>query len=208
MGFKTQSAFTTSQVNSKGLIEFGTGDYKNPPKEVWNGMFSDGYTPLQYSLISGVLAGGVCTAALLSVTVPNGTAFLAGGKYWETDADVPVTVPNNATTYIWGCQDGQLRTGSSLTVPPTGYDNNRSCLICKVLSASGTATVDNTVQQSARTVDIIGRFVSEKVAGWQPVADAIAGTSVAILPQFSQLSIFDKLTIKGKVTIQGKLRIQ
>jgi hypothetical protein len=58
-------------------------------------------------------------------------------------------VPDNAVTYLWACSDGAIRQ-TATNAAPTGWSASLNCcLLVKVTLASGTPTVDLTVQQRA-----------------------------------------------------------
>lgn len=212
MAFKTLSGFgisgTTGGVGSNGLIQLGTAPYASPAAASWNGLLGDFLAMARKSLLSGIIAGGVCTIATLAITIPTGTAFLAGGQYWVSDSTTQVNVTDIPTTYVWGCSDGIFRLTTD-TTPPTGFDDNRSFILLKASgTGGGAATIDLSVQQKARVVSPTSRFLTENAAGIAPVADTIPlGSSVSV-PLGSQLAIMDKLTISGSLTIQGKIRVQ
>lgn len=207
MAFKTLSGFATTDVGGNGLIQYGTEPYNTIDAAPFNKILGDFLAVARRSLLSGIVAGGVCTIATLAITIPTGTAFLAGGQYWVSDSTTQVNVTDIPTTYIWGCSDGQFRPTTD-TTPPTGFDDNRSFILLKASgTGTGAATLDLSVQQKARAISSSGRFMAENSAGVAPVADTIPLGGSAVVPFGSQLAIMDTLTISGTLTIQGKVRV-
>lgn len=205
MGFTTLGGYAAdSTVDANGIKAFAAQTIL-PASDL-----TDSYLDTQgvavYGLLPGIIAGGVCTAASLTLTIPSGTVFLAR-TIWVANASVTVALNDNTTVYIWACSDGEMRTTASAFTLPTGYDARSCCLMCKVTTASGVATVDITVQQKARASDPTGRMVSENNPCIAPVADTIPSTATAVIPTGSQLQVFDTLTINGVLTINGKLRV-
>lgn len=117
--------------------------------------------PALYGLLPGVLAGGVCTAAALVVTVPVGTRYFARGVWEVVTAANTINVPDAATTYVWGTSAGTLATSAAAGTAPAGFTRQTACLLTKAVAAAGAATVDNSVQHKARTVDATARIVTE-----------------------------------------------
>lgn len=150
-----------------------------------------------------MLAGGACTADGLVITVPSGTHYLAR-NVWYADGNAVVSVPDEATTYIWGCADGETRITSS-TTPPTGYDERTACILCRVVATSGVATVDLSVQQRARRT--IGHQVFEGSGAWAPTPDVIASGGVAHVPDGHQIRLMDALTVYGELVVFGKAAV-
>lgn len=140
-----------------GLNEWVTGDM--PTAAEFNANFREGIAVSDRALLSGLLAGGVCTALDLDVTIPSGTTYYARVGWTLTDDEV-VAVPDEQTTYIWGCADGVLRQ-TDTNAPPTGFDGDTACLITKAVASGGSAVVDNSVGQWARRVDSSTRTVTE-----------------------------------------------
>jgi len=101
----------------------------------------------------GVLYGLRVSGTDLTVDVSGGRVLL-GGSYSESGANVgPVTVPDDATTYIWvrgadytteqstDATTLEFDTSTSATEPPD--TDHEWLLIAKVVTASGVATVTN-----------------------------------------------------------------
>lgn len=140
-----------------GVNEWVTGDM--PTAAEFNANFRESIASLARAHLSGLLAGGVCTASGLDITVPSGTTYYSRVGWTLTDDEV-VTVPDEATTYIWACSDGVLRQTDS-TAPPSGFDGSTACIVTKAVASSGTAALDNSVAQWARRVDASAREVTE-----------------------------------------------
>lgn len=201
MGWKTISGTIAANAGASGLIEWSAGD--GLAASDINANHADGQTPVMYGMPTGVLSGGICTADALVVTVPIGTHYLAR-NVWYSDGNATVSVPDEATTYIWGCADGELRTTAN-TTPPTGYDERTACILCRVVATSGVATVDLSVQQRARRT--IGHQVFEGSGAWAPTPDVIASGGVAHVPDGHQISLMDSLTVYGDLTAYGKAAV-
>jgi hypothetical protein len=114
-------------------------------------------------------------------------------------------VTDDATTYLWLCSDGETRI-TTTTTPPTSYDERTACILCRVVAASGTATVDLSVQQRARAAST-GRYVSEGAGLWAGVPDTIPDACWAEVGDARQLAIMDALTVYGTLRVMGKARI-
>jgi len=210
MAFTTLFGFgvagTTDGVGANGLIQLGTNPYKSPTAAHWNGMLGDYLALLRKTFLSGIVAGGVCTVSTLTVTIPIGTAFVAGGQFWVSPTITTVIVANVAITYVWACSDGQMRQTTD-TTPPTGFDDNRSFVLLIANAGAGTATLNLSVQERARTIYQSARFVSQNSPGIAPTADLIPGVGIVVVPAGSQLIIMDSMTCHGTLTVHGKMRI-
>lgn len=201
MGFTTiKAGFTKDQTDGDGLRPV-TG---SPTQAQWEGTFKDIMQPFLYETLSGVLEGGVCTVSALNVTVPINTVYVAGGIVWKTLVGEVQAVTDNATTYIWGCADGEVRI-TSTTTPPTDFTERTACILTKAVAVSGTATLDNTVQQKA--MYSASRMMSLNNLGLFPSVDSIPSGAVATIPSGSQYRLFGSLTNAGTLTNRGKLRI-
>lgn len=201
MGWKTISGTIAANAGASGLIEWSAGD--GLAASDINANHADGQTPVMYGMPTGVLSGGICTADALVVTVPIGTHYLAR-NVWYSDGNATVSVSDEATTYIWGCADGELRTTAN-TTPPTGYDERTSCILCRVVATGGVAAVDMSVQQRARHT--VGHQVFEGSGSWAPTPDVIGPGGIAHVPDGHQLALMDNLTCYGELTVYGMLRV-
>ena len=112
-------------------------------------------------MLSGVLSGGVCTETALNVEVPANTIFVAGAVVWKNAAMETCGVPDDDTSYVWGCADGQLRYSDAIGTQPPGFTGSLSCLLCEAVAASGVLTINNAVQWKARTADHTNHFTQE-----------------------------------------------
>jgi hypothetical protein len=202
MGFTTiKAGFTTAQTDGDGLRPV-TG---SPTQAQWEGTFKDIMQPFLYETLAGVIEGDVCTASVLDVTIPINTVYVAGGMVWKTLVGEVQAVTNDATTYIWGCADGELRV-TSTTTPPTGFEGGKSCIIVKAVAASSVVTLDHSVQQKAMVA--ASRMMSLNNMGLFPSVDSIPSGAAATIPQNSQYRVFESFTNAGSLIIQGKLRIE
>lgn len=182
MAFTTIQGFTPTQTseNANGVPNFGTSPYESPTGENWQDAFLDTLQAGAYQNLAGVLSGGVCTVALLSVTIPANTVYVAGGMVWTNLTTETKAVTDDATTYVWGRADGQLDI-TATTTPPSGFEGGKSCLLTKAVAVAGVATLDNTVQHKARTLDHTNRTVNENAAllGFQGKRSVVAYASDA-----------------------------
>lgn len=210
MAFKTINGFDptggTNPVGTPGTKDFASGplssaDLKNSFRDTLNAGI--------YQLAAGVLVGGVCTVSGLVVTVPSGTVYFAQ-QTWQGTSDTTISVPDNSTSYVWGCSDGVLRLTSS-TTPPLGFVRAQCALLVKATAVSGVVTLDLTVQDDARYVDNTNRVVYEYNAqigmGWQSEMDTIPTGVSVVIPAGYQQTLFDSLTVYGTLTIYGRLRV-
>lgn len=201
MGWKTISGTIAANAGASGLIEWSAGD--GLAASDINANYADGQAPFMYGLPSGVLSGGACTAVGLVVTVPTATHYLAR-NVWYADGNAVVSVSDEATTYIWGCADGELRTTAN-TTPPTGYDERTSCILCRVVATGGVAAVDMSVQQRARHT--VGHQVFEGSGSWAPTPDVIVRGAVAHVPDGHQMQLMDALTVYGELVTYGTMHV-
>lgn len=201
MAWQTISGTAQASVGASGLKEFAA----NAPlfASELNRDFQDVQAPALYALASGVLAGGVCTASGLTVTVPAGTLYYARAV-WLSDSAMHYTVPDGATTYLWGCADGIVRMTSTLA-PPGGWNYRTACLLCRATTSGGIAVADNSVQWLARQITA-GHQVQE-TAGVYPLADYVADGSALSVPDRTQMQIMDSLTVYGALAVYGKARV-
>lgn len=201
MAWKTLGGTAAGAAGASGLVEWVAGD--SLEHDVLNANMGDVQTPAQYGMPSGVLAGGVCTAAALAVTVPSGTTYYAR-NIWAADGNAVVSVTDESTTYIWGCADGVLRSTSSAT-PPSGWDERTACILCRAVATGGVATVDLSVQQRARRT--VGHQVFEGSGAWAPTPDVIVSGGVAHVPDGHQIRLMDALTVYGELVVFGKAAV-
>lgn len=161
MGFQTWSgsnpagSTTAPAVQANGYIGLTAG--QTVKAAYVNADDGDGQSPSAFALLSGILGTCTCTVSSLNVTIPSGTQYYAR-TVWLAGSAVVQAVGDNATTYIWGCSDGIIRTTSS-TTPPTLFDGRSACLIVKATAVSGVVTLDLTVQQKGRYADYAARIV-------------------------------------------------
>jgi hypothetical protein len=207
MAFETINEFTQAQTDEDGLIPFGQPGFTTLNAEVFRNTLKDISQAFQYQSLCGVLSGGVCTAALLVVTVPAGTYYVAGGMVWHNESAETATVADAATNYVWGCCDGELRVTTTLT-QDIDFSGNRSCLLTKSVASGGVAVLDNSVQQRARTADHTNRIVGENALVFAPVLDSVPATFRGTIPLGSQYAVFDKFANAGTLVINGKLRVE
>jgi hypothetical protein len=90
--------------------------------------------------------------------VPVNTVYVAGAMVWKTLVGETKAATDNATNYLWGCADGELRV-TSTTTPPTGFESGKSCILVKGTAVAGVVTLDHTAQQRARTSDHTNRTI-------------------------------------------------
>jgi hypothetical protein len=201
MGWQTIAGTTQANAGASGIKEF-SASAPLAASEL-NRDFQDVQNPVAYGLASGVLVGGICTASGLTVTVPDGTIYYARACWLANGAQV-YNVPDDATTYLWGCADGVVRQASAPS-PPYGWDFRTACLLCKVTAASGNAVVDNSVQWKARRTD--GAHMVQETAGVYPVADYVPDGSALMVPDRGQIHIIDSMTVYGGLSVYGKARV-
>jgi hypothetical protein len=137
MAITTLSGTLPTAVTAAGVRNYTTGDAVSAAG--LQADLGDAYAPAMYCLPAGVVLGFACTASGLSVTIPAGSVWFAR-QVWLVTGDITVTVPDNATTYLWGCSDGVIRQTSS-TTPPTGYTAYTAAIVAQVSASSGVATV-------------------------------------------------------------------
>lgn len=209
MAFLTIGGFspTNSSENSNGIPNFGTAPYQSPTGDNWQDAFLDTLQESRYQHLAGVLSGGVCTVSGLVVTVPASTVYVAGGMVWTNASGETQSATDDATTYVWGCADGQLRI-TSTTTPPTGFESGKSCILTKAVAVSGTATLDNSVQHRARTADHTNRIIGENAGVFAPILDTVPATFRGVIPSGSQYNLYNTFTNAGTIVCAGKLRIE
>ena len=173
MAFVTLSNLTASDVGQEGIHAFSNTVLS---ADNLNTLGLDLLSPARESLLAGVLSGGICTASGLNVTIPANTSFVAQ-QYWVTESSVVVSVPNSATTYIWLCADGQSRQ-TTTTTPPDGFTLYTACIATKATAAGGNATLDNTVQHKARSVDPETRIVTDGNLSIDPEGETVTVTGI------------------------------
>ncbi len=103
------------------------------------------------STLTGVMEGGACTADGLTVVIPAGTTYYARAV-WCANADARVSVPNESTTYLWGCSEGQIRQ-TSVSTPPVGFTARTACLLTVATAKDSVVTLDNSAQHRANYAD-------------------------------------------------------
>lgn len=205
MGFTSLGGWAADDtVNASGIRNYAAQTVLNDTDLL--GSFKDAQGVSVYEMLPGVLIGGVCTASALTVTIPAGTVFLAR-SIWIASGAVTKVVNDNTTSYLWARADGELEVTASPLTLPTGYDNRSCCLLCKVVSSGGVATVDNSVQQMGRYADPTNRFYSENVGGIQPAADAVPLGAKVQIPSGTQYRLMGPFTNSGTLILQGRLCI-
>lgn len=199
--WETLTGMPADQVGAEGLTLFQSG--QPLPALALNRDFGEVQHPTAYALATGVIAGGQCTATGLTVLVPAGTMYYARVIWWTPDGTSYV-VPDGVTRYFWGCADGVVRVipGSG---PPDGWDHRSACLLCRVVSSGGQATIDLSVQWRARLAQT--NNVVQEVPGCYPVCDRIPDGASLRIPDNSQIQWMDSLSIYGSLEIRGKGRI-
>jgi hypothetical protein len=173
----------------------------------WDKVHRDLVEGARQQSLSGVISGGVCTAALLVVTIPANTYYIAGGIVWYNTGAETAGVSDDTTTYLWGCSDGVIRP-TATTTPPTDFTASTACIITKAVAVSGVATVDNSVQQRARTADSTNRVIGENAGVFAPVLDTIPSTFRGVIESGSQYNLFGSFTNSGSIVCRGKLRVE
>lgn len=206
MGFQTVNGLTTSQTDAQGLITWGTAPYDVIQSTPFNATFRDLQEAGHYQLLPGVIEGGVCTAAGLTVSVPANTVAFAR-QVWIASGTTSVNVADNQTSYVWLCADGEVRATSALATFPTSFDGRSACLLCQATAVSGVVTIDLSVQQKARTAYGDARRVCEGNAGSFPLMDVVPSGVTMWLPPESQTMLFDRLQVSGTVNVGGRLRV-
>lgn len=210
MAIKTGAGLVHGDVGALGIKTYGANEALTASD--LNNSLADEQTPAALSLLAGVLSGGACTGTtLLNVTIPSGTSYYAR-QVWTFDADAVLSsVADNATTYFWGCSDGQIR-NSADTTPPGGFDNRTACIITKAVALAGVVTMDNTVQQKGRYADAVNRCIVEGApligGGFLGDMDTIPLGVAAKVKVGYQKELFGRFRIIGKVTICGRVRVK
>ena len=210
MAIQTMAGTTPAQANANGLQGVKAG---YPLIDtVYNGDQRDIQEGHVQALLAGVIAGGVCTASGLNVTIPNGTIYYAR-QVWQLTADVVISVPDAATTLLWGCCDGVIRqTASSF---PSGYDGTNSCLIAQGTASGGTMTLAGG-QHKGRQLDHTNRTVKDGpllIDYANAVVDASAGalripsfSSDPSVPATGTYIWFNTSTNTAKVSVNGTVQ--
>lgn len=202
MSFQTLSGLLSAAVGTNGLKAYSAAPLASADL---NNTFGDGQGPTVYGLASGVLAGGACTASVLNVTIPAGTAFYAR-QVWVNAADIVQPVTDSATSWIWGCSDGQVRVTTGATISlPGGWDGASACLLTKAVASGGAAVVDNAQAQLARRVDNTNRLTND--FGVFAQAAVVPSGATAIVPSGYQRSWFARLSVQGRLSVRGRVRI-
>ena len=206
MAFKTLSGQADTLLAApSGINEWVSGD--TPTAAEFNNNLADAYGYPYYSVLAGVMSGGVCTFATLVVTVPTSTIYYAR-QLFVSDSGTNITVPDAATTYVWGCSDGELRITSS-TTPPASFDTRTACILCSVAASGGVITsIDLAVQQRCRYADPANRVQGENAGLWAPIPDSIPSGLTLDIPTDHQITVWDELLVTGTVYVSGKLRLE
>lgn len=199
MAWQTINGTTAALAGDSGLVEFAAGDPMTAVALLRD--MKDPQDALGYGRLPGVLSGGVCTCSALTVTIPSGTLVYCR-SVWQASGGMTQLVTDDATSYVWLCSDGETRITANTTAP-AGYDERSACILCRVVAASGTGVVDNSVQQRARYST--GRYVGEASRLWAAVPDVIPDGGWAEVADGSQVSIMDDLTCYGTLRAYGKV---
>lgn len=210
MAFTTLQGFTPTQTaeTANGVPNWGdsaTG-FQTPSGADWQNAFVDGFASSNRQHLSGVLSGGVCTAALLVVTVPANTYYVAGGVVWFNASAETTSVTDGATNYVWGCSDGLLRT-TTTTTPPTDFEDGKACILTMAVSTGGVATLDNSLQERARSADYTNRVIGENSGVFAPVLATLPSGGVFVIPSESQYNVIGNWYNYGTLVNNGTLRI-
>lgn len=211
MAFQTVNGFDpaggNNPVGSTGVLEFTTGTAVGSANLTKD--FRDAYQPATWGMCAGVLAGGVCTASGLVITVPAGTYYYAS-QVWYASSSTTVNVPDNSTTYVWGCSDGVLRV-TATSSPPIGFTRSQSCLLVLVTSVSGVCTLNLAIQDAARIADNTNRIVTEYNAqigfGFVSEMDTVPAAAVITIPSGYQQTLFEPVVVSGSIICNGRLRV-
>lgn len=203
-GFKTLSGAAPGDVGAGGLR--GVTDGEAIGATAFNGDQTDLQSVGMFGLLAGVLSGGACTASGLKVTIPAGTRYFAR-QVWEMVYSPSISVPDAATTALWGCSDGKIRQTASASTRPDGFDPRNCCLLTVATTVAGVATVDNSLQERARYADGTSRRALENGGVWAPVPDDIPAAVEAVVPTGHQIELFDSITVAGTLTVHGKMRV-
>jgi len=202
MPWQTLNGTTAANAGTSGLKEFGSGDAIGATDLLRD--MKDPQDALVYRTAPGVLYGGVCTCAALTVTIPTGTLVFCR-SVWHANGAMTQVVTDDATTYVWLCSDGETRITAN-TTPPTSYDTRSACILCRVVAASGTGVVDLSVQERARYST--GRFVGGGPGAFASIPDVIPDSGYGVVADERQLRIMDDLTVYGDLVVHGKLRVE
>lgn len=178
---ETPPGTEAAEVGVSGTIEFAEGDV--PTAVAINANLQGTQEKPMRSMLAGVMDGGACSAAGLTITIPKSTVWFARQIWQLSAADTTVAVPDDATTYIWACSDGQLRTTASST-PPALFDERTACILCKCTATGGVATIDTGAQELARRADPVDRTVAEGGAGfWDYLNKTLRVIGGLLLPE-------------------------
>lgn len=203
MAFTTIAGLTLSELDANGQIDY-TGTFPNA-KAVKSNL--DLLQAARYGSLSGVLSGGVCTAAALVVTVPADTVIMVGGVVWENASAETKGVPDDDVSFVWFKSDGELDYTDAITTQPTGFEGSKSCLLCQATAASGVITLDNSVQHRARTADHTNRYIGENAGVFAPILDTLPADSVFVIPAGSQYNVIGDFYNYATLVNYGTLRI-
>lgn len=206
-GLSPASSTGAYPVGNVGVFEYASG-YSFTGDDLTKD-FKDAQAAPALSLPSGILAGGTCTSSGVLVNVSAGIYYYATSVWWG-QTDTSITVTDNATTYIWGCSDGNLRI-TSTTAPPLGFTRSQACLIVKCTATSGVVVFDYTAQDIAQTVDNTNRTLTANSShigyGWISEQDTLPATSTVTIPAGYQSALFGAVVINGVLIVGGRLRI-
>lgn len=198
------SGGSSPSAAASGLKEWASGDALAATDLITD--LRDEQEAARLGLLSGLLAGGVCTASALNVTVPVDTVYFARSVWQVVTSAAVIGVPDNATTYLWGCSDGQIRQ-TSTTTPPTSFDNTTACIIIKATAVSGVITLDFSVAQWARQAWGAARVTTENNPSFAPVMDTVPLGATVIIPVGSQQQLFGSLQVSGSLIVRGRLKV-
>jgi hypothetical protein len=206
MAFITIKEFTTSQTDADGLLPFGDAGYTTLNATQLRNTLKDIMQAFRYGNLAGVLSGGVCTASGLVVTVPANTFFVAGGMVWFNESNHTESFADAASTWLWGCSDGLLRQTTTSAQDPD-FLGDASCLITFGVAASSVVTLDNGLQQRARTADHTNRVIGENAGVFAPQLMTLPANQVFVIPENCAYNVTGDFYIYGTLVNYGTLRV-
>lgn len=202
MPWQTVNGTTAANAGTSGLKEFAAGDTIGATELLRD--MRDPQDALVYQTAPGVMYGGACTVAGLTVTIPSGTLVFCR-SVWYANGAMTQVVTDDATTYVWLCSDGETRITAN-TTPPATYDARSACILCRCVASSGTAVVDLSVQE--RAAYSAGRYVGGGTGAFSAVPDVIPDSGYGVVADERQMHIMDDLTVYGELIVHGKLRVE
>lgn len=205
MAWKTAQGYTASDVNGNKSGLPALADGEPLLAATLNKLLRD-LQPASYNAqLAGVLYGGQCESGTLDVKIPSGTSYFAK-QVWTSDAVHSVNVPDEATTYIWGCSDGVIRT-TATTTPPDGFDAYTACIITRATAKSGYATIDNTVQQRARFAATANRSAID-TGGFMPKPSSVPADQVFVIGEGHEEIFYGPFEVNGILVTNGRSKTE